>query len=189
MHRDVLPEIAGDVQLTVPPGTGFAAAVTTKVRVKVAVTVQFAVSAAVLNGDDALGEPQLLVATPVNAYPLLAVAVQFELLPKVIGDVQVSVPPPGGVATAVTTNGSGVNAAVTVQSPLSVAVTNGWVLDCEPQLLVMKLLKVNPELAVALHVDVASGVVGWVQVTVPPAGGAATAVTVGSTRTLANVAA
>jgi hypothetical protein len=158
------------------------------VGVKLAVTVQLDVSAAVLNGDEAFGVPQLLVETLVNAYPLLGVAVQFELLPKVIGVVQVTVPPAGGLATAVTTNGSGVNAAVTVQSALSGAVMKGRVLDCEPQLLVMKLLKVNPELAVALQVDVANGVVGWVQVTVPPASGAATAVTVGSANTLANVA-
>ena len=155
---------------------------------KIAVTVQFDVSAAVLNGEVASGEPQLLVETRVNAYPLLAVAVQFVLLPKVIGEVQVSVPLPGGLTTVVTTNGSGVNAAVTVQSALSGAVTKGWVLDCDPQLLVMKLLKVNPEFAVALQVDVANGVVGWVQFTVPPASGAATAVTIGNTNTLANEA-
>jgi hypothetical protein len=99
------------------------------VGVKVAVTVQLEVSAAVLNGDVALGEPQLLVDTPVNANPLFAVTVQFELLPKVIGVVQLIVPPAGGLANAVTTNGSGVNAAVTVQFALSGAVVNGRVLD------------------------------------------------------------
>jgi hypothetical protein len=53
----------------------------------------------------------------------------------------------------------------------------------------MKLLKVNPVLAVALQVDVANGVVGCVQLTVPPVNGEATAVTVGSTNLLANGAA
>ncbi len=69
LHVEVLPTTTGfGVQLTDPPAAMFTAVVTgTVFTLNVAVTVQFEVTAAVLNGDDTFGEPQLLVVTPVKA--------------------------------------------------------------------------------------------------------------------------
>ncbi len=119
-------------------------------------------------------------------------AVQLDGAPELTGEVQVTVPPAGGLATDVTVRGFWANAAVTVQLAVTGVVLNvpGVAVDAAPQPPVVntKLLKVYPLLAAAMQVELPPTVLNGVQVTVPPVVGLATPVTVGNVKTLAKAA-
>ena len=106
-------------------------------------------------------------------------AVQVALFPSVTGlGAQLTLPPPGKLATVVTGTVSGRKVAVTVQFAVIALVTKGLVVEAAPQLLVLKPPKWKPLFAVAVQVDVEPPAMGESHEIVPEPTGLATPVTV-----------
>lgn len=111
--------------------------------VKAALTTQLALNGAVMKGLVVDALPQLLSAgeNPAKVNPALAVAEHVDVVPAATGEVQVAVPPAGGLTFVVTVY-SGENEPVTVQlSKTGDEVMYGDVPDGPPHPLVPKAPK------------------------------------------------